>query len=496
MEVRQALIAAGAAEENPALSGAAEWSAQLQLGPQADAAEPKWALHVDSSLAGVASTLPEPLAKGAAAVLPLRLDLKGDASRAQLRVSLGERLRGTAALTRSGERWRIERGALQAGALAAALPPEPVLALEGHLPTLDLGTFLNLWQQAAQSEALPPLRARVSADQLLAGRSYPQASLSAAAAGGNTELTLESQGLRGRLHWPGSPDGAHPLLLQLTQADAALDLPLLTALPAAGRAAELTVDELSLEGRVLGQLRARLSAGEGARTAELHVGGGRQDLEGVLECTPQLQCTLRAALTSNDLAATLEAFGTRADLTAHSARLEGELSWPQDSAAPLATLSGHLHMQLEDGATRSAARPGEPAPFALLLVPALMRALNNDPSRGEAPPLELRYARLSADFALREGIASTSNLHLDGPDAEILMRARVNLLARDYDAETFVLRGEERLPAPLRHLGATPRIAALWLSLREWFGGGATEEEGTALRLRGPWNDPIVMAAE
>ena len=496
-EVPQALLAAGATEVSAALSGTAEWSAQLQLSPQADAARLKWALRVDSALAGVSSTLPEPFAKAAGAALPLRLDLEGEASRAQLHLSLGERLQAAATLERSGERWRIERGTLRTGpGGTAAVPAEPVLALEGRLPTLDLAAFLTLWQQAVQSQALPPLRARLSTEQLLAGRSYGPATVNAATLDGGTEISLDSQGLSGSLRAPRSADGAQPLLLRLAQADAELDLPLLAVLAVPGRPAELAVEELRFGGRVLGQLRAHLSASEAARVAQLHLRGGPQELEGVLECALQQQCTLRAALNSSDFAATLEAFGARADLSGRRARLEGELQWPQGAGAPLATLSGHLHMQLEDGATRSGAQPGEAAPFALLLVPALMRALNNDPGRGEAPPQELRYARLTADFALRDGLASTSNLHLDGPDAEILMRARVNLLAREYDAQAFVLHGEERLPAPLRRLGATPRIAALWLSLREWFGGGAPEEDGTALRLRGGWNDPIVMAAQ
>ena len=71
-----------------------------------------------------------------------------------------------------------------------------------------------------------------------------------------------------------------------------------------------------------------------------------------------------------------------------------------------------------------------------------------------------------------------TNLHLDGADAEILMRARVNLLARDYDGEAFILRGEERLPSALRGLGPTPRVAALWLSLRQWFSGERAGGDG------------------
>ena len=76
------------------------------------------------------------------------------------------------------------------------------------------------------------------------------------------------------------------------------------------------------------------------------------------------------------------------------------------------------------------------------------------------------------------------------------MRARVGLLARDYDGQAFILRGEERLPSAVRRFGPTPKVAALWMSLREWFTGSAAENARAALRLRGTWNDPIVMPAE
>ena len=104
---------------------------------------------------------------------------------------------------------------------------------------------------------------------------------------------------------------------------------------------------------------------------------------------------------------------------------------------------------------------------------------------------------MTADFALRDGLARTANLHLDGADAEILVRARVNLLARDYDGEAFILRGEERLPSALRGLGPTPRVAALWLSLRQWFTGTAPEEHGRgaafAGRLERPHSDACAV---
>src|SRR6185437_2230122 len=100
------------------------------------------------------------------------------------------------------------------------------------------------------------------------------------------------------------------------------------------------------------------------------------------------------------------------------------------------------------------------------------------------------------DFDVHDGEAATSNLHFDG-DAEILMRGRTNLVARSYDQQVWVLRGEGRLPAAVRRLGPTPRVAAAWLSLRELFAGGTREEGSKApLHLQGSWDNPIVVAAD
>jgi len=53
-----------------------------------------------------------------------------------------------------------------------------------------------------------------------------------------------------------------------------------------------------------------------------------------------------------------------------------------------------------------------------------------------------------------------------------------------------VLKGEERLPAAVRRLGPGPRVAALWMSLRELV--TASSHERAALRLHGTWDDPMV----
>jgi uncharacterized protein YhdP len=494
-EARQALLAAGASDD-AMLEGSAEWTALLTLLPGPAGSPPRWRVRADSNLIGVTSRLPEPFAKSESLSLPLRVEMQAGADAGQLRLALGERLRAMAALNRSGELWRIERGAVRLASTAPALPAEPVLTLEGRMSRLDLPPLLALWRQAGRDAALPALRARLSAAQLVVGqRTYGEASVTAEAALKGGTLELESEGLTGTASWPATVGEAHPARVHLSRLDAAQlgDAALGAGLVAAfGPAARLSIDTLEWQGRSLGSLGAQLtSRADGFDVAELGLTGETENSRGSVHCQDGA-CRAQFSLDSRDAAATLTAYGFRPELAASHALLAGELQWPQAAGPSLATLAGRLHMQLEQGVTRTAREAGGGVPLALLSVPALTAGLHALNGEGVLPGLS--FSRLTADFELRDGQATTSDLHFDG-DAEILVRGRTGLLAHDYDEQAWILRGEQRLPAAVRRLGPTPKVAAVWLSLRELFAGSA-DRTRAALRLRGTWEEPMVTSAD
>jgi hypothetical protein len=59
----------------------------------------------------------------------------------------------------------------------------------------------------------------------------------------------------------------------------------------------------------------------------------------------------------------------------------------------------------------------------------------------------------------------------------------VNL--RDYDGEPSSCAKKRSGSLQPCEASEPPAVAALWLSLRQWFTGTAPEERGTALRLQG-----------
>lgn len=478
LAVGEALAATGADSADHPLEGTADWSAELKLLPATEGRSASWSAHADSSLVAVASHLPEPLSKAAGSVLAAHLESSGSGDAGELRLALGERLRALAVLARRGDLWRIERGALNTSGAAPVLPAGPVLRVEGAVSRLDLPAYAALWRRLASGHLVPALSVELNAAELsVAGRSYRNVGIAADSTAGIDRLELQSAALAGTVRWPAVADATHPVIARLAH----LDVPDLEVVAALGPATLLTIDDLGWRGRSLGTFTASFSARTGALDViDAHLAGASEEMQGTLHCR-DAGCRATFQLDSSDAAGTLERLGFRSDLTAAHARSSGTLEWPlHDGTAELERASGLLHMELDDGLTRSAPAEAAPPPLGLLAVPGLVAGLGLP---------ELHFARLTADFAIGGGQAFTSDLHLDG-DTEILMRGRIGLLAEDYDTQVWVLKGEERLPAAVRRLGPGPRVAALWLSLRELFSG--SDRERAALRLRGTWNAPMV----
>jgi uncharacterized protein YhdP len=478
------------------LVGSSEWSGELAYQAARGSQLPQWHARADSSLVGVASSLPEPLAKSPGTAVPLHIEVQGGREKATLRLSLGERLRSVVALNPGpAPGWIIERGDLRLGSGTVSLPAVPVLRVQGRLPRLELPPYLVLWQQLRRSPGAPALSTQLlAAEMLVAGHRYPQVRVLTSRTPKGDQLELQSQQIMGVAGWPavGEPQAADLHLLRLTLPEVAKPSDGLALLAAFAPAAKVSVDELTWAGHSLGKLTGSLEARPGSLDIKNLLLSGPTQGSGTLRCSSG-SCRAQFSLDTRDAAASLRDFGFRAELAATKGSLTGELEWPLEGEKPLlARLAGHVDLSLQDGTTRPAGA-GEPgAPFPLLSVPALVAAMSEGVREAaQAGPQVLRFASLEGGFDLDRGVASTSNLHFDG-DAEILVRGRLGLVAQDYDQQVWILRGEERLPAAVRRLGPSPRVAAVWLSLRELFAGEA-RERSRALHLQGSWDAPIVL---
>ncbi|MBX5461100.1 MAG: hypothetical protein IRZ28_08420 [Steroidobacteraceae bacterium] len=436
----QKLVAFSQLPELPEITGQTPWTGEFVYSPSRDGEPAQWHGRADSTLVGVASALPAPLAKNSGSSVPLHIEISGAEDHADVRATLAGRVRALFALQeREASRWELTRGAIRAGAGAVEMPAADIVSVRGHLSRLDLPAYAMLWHQLPGSADVTRTEIDLTADELVIGdRVHTAASLQA---------TPSLTGADVRIH----ADTLGAITGTLTSSAEQLAI------------TDLTWNKDALRG------------------------------EGNLECRPDLaSCEARFELVTDNSSQALADLGFRPELSAAKGSLRGELAWQPRTERPwLETLTGRLSMRFEDGVVRQGVASDRP-PFALLTVPALLSSITPSAGTSAVPQGDLHFRTLAADFELAGGGASTSNLHLDG-DAEILMRGRTDLVAHDYDHEAWVLRGEERIPSSVRRLASAPRVAAAWLALRELLGDDESQRSRVVLHLQGSWEHPSVM---
>jgi uncharacterized protein YhdP len=331
----------------------------------------------------------------------------------------------------------------------------------------------------------------------VAGRHFPQVQLGIREDADGLQVRADSASLAGVLYVPHEISSRSPATLELARLEvapaenAASPAALVAALAPAAR---VDADSVIWNGRRLGTVHARFGVEDDRlHVQELLARGPSHELRAAGECERAFgRCRVAVQIDSHDVTQTLRDFAFAPEVAAQRATLIADVEWQPDGALPaLASLGGKVTFTLEEGRVLSAPAQDASPPFALLTIPALLREEGGTVAGDGAG--QVAFRRLEADYSLRDGQAFTANLHFDG-EAEVLARGRVGLVDRDYDQVAWVLEGEERLPAALRRFAATPRVAAAWLRLRDWFGAPDVGEPSAVVRLHGSWARPIASA--
>ena len=367
-------------DETLAPAGNAEWSGELAYLAGNDSRPAHWRVRADSSLVGVVSHLPEPLMKAAATAVPLHVEAQGTADEAQLRLSLGDRLRGVLALTTEGlRRARLGRtrvcrppaddatGGSSAATCSSVAPPPCCPASRWCWSKVGWAGSIcqRMWQPGSNSGrslrqrrfARISLRARCS----LPAAVTPMCGCWHERTEAGADLQLVSPDITGTAHWPAVTNASHPAqfhFARLNVPDGGAFAASAELIAALGPATELSVDDIVWEGHSLGSASATIeSGGNAVDVTDLRMNDSTQEVNGTLHCQ-STACRLKFNLDSTNAAATLADFGFRPDLTAAKATVEGDLEWQVGADQPaLATLAGRLNLRLEDGMTRTARDP-------------------------------------------------------------------------------------------------------------------------------------------
>jgi uncharacterized protein YhdP len=192
---------------------------------------------------------------------------------------------------------------------------------------------------------------------------------------------------------------------------------------------------------------------------------------------------------SEDVARMLDALGFVGILQGGRTSAKLDAVWPGGpSALALANMDGTLKVDVANGRILEV-QPGVGRLFSLVSVTELPRRLALD--FGDVVGKGFGFDSITGDFRFANGEASTQNLKIRGPAAEITITGRTGLKTHDYDQEVLVV---PHLGSSLPIVGAIaggPVGAAAGLAVQGILGHGLNQAARKRYHVTGTWEKPV-----
>lgn len=504
-------------------------------------------LLINSSLQGMAVTLPAPFGKTAESSLPIRLEMgamrtapggAGVPARAQdqLRLDIGRQATAIFQRDVSGAQARVLRGAIGVGLAddeAAPLPDEGVVA-NINLPVLDIDAWGQVLSRVGGDGKpvvgssvvpgasvamgyLPTVLAVRARELTVAGRTLHNMVVGGGRDGLVWRANLDARELNGYVEYR-QPAGTnagqvYARLARLAVGQtAAQDVEnLLDAQPASIPALDIQVDDFELRGKRLGRVNiAAVNLGSaGSREWRLNqfnietpearfAATGNWAALGNATAGRSIQERRRTVLNFKldilDAGEVLNRFGMPGVVRKGKGKVEGQVAW---MGSPLTvdypSMAGNFNVNVETGQFLKA-DPGIAKLLGVLSLQSLPRRLTLDFRDLFSDGFAFDYFR--GDVAIAQGIARTTNLQMKGVAAAVLMEGQADIAKETQNLRVVVVpeinAGSASLIASIVNpvVGLSTFLAQL--VLRGPLVNAATRE----FTIDGTWLEPRVTQVE
>ena len=490
------------------VSGSTQWHLATEFHSDANAAR-KQGARIDSDLRGLGIALPVPVGKSESEQRPFQVTLESDGDDAVLARSWLGNVRAIVRVARSDKGWGLDRGGIRADGNAPSLPNHRGLRIEGAVEKFVLDDWLALRGDDSGSRAgdggkklsdyLQAANVRVGTFEL-AGYQWSDVRGVLQATTSGWRVDVDGPGAAGQILIPEQFSGAQ--VLRATMERLVLDKPESSGTGKDGDTTDprnipnllIHVGSLTFMTRTLGTFDLQATrVPEGIRFDNVSIHGASAHAEGQGDwlVTPEGQrSSLKATVTSDDVAATLRALNYTDVIEAKHGELRGDLKWSGGFGSNMLDRAvGSISVSAETGQLL-AVQPGAGRVLGLFSVAALPRRLALDFK--DLTDKGLAFDKVQGDFELRDGNAYTSNLLLRGPAAEIGIAGRTGIATRDYD-QTAVVTGNLGASLPVAGaLAAGPAIGAALLLFSQVFKEPLKGITRGYYRITGPWDNPTV----
>ncbi|MDQ6647018.1 MAG: TIGR02099 family protein [Pseudomonadota bacterium] len=482
-------------------------------------------LSVDSPLDGITLKLPAPLDKPSASTLPLHVSMSLPVAGSDLQLGLGDVVRGHLRLSDGAQ--KPLAGIFMFGSEMPQALPSKGLRIRGSTPTLDVTGWVQRVAAGGTGDGPGLESIDVTTDHAhwfggqlgkLELRAVPKPDMlsvdvDGTAMTGNFSVPTSELNKRGvtarlkRLYWPRSPSGrdGEPKSAAVSgpakeEKDVAVPDPADTGInPSALPPFHLWIGDLRLGDAKLGEARLETwPTAKGMHIEQLRALSSQVQINASGDwdgTASNSQTHMRINFAAEDLGAMLGAFGFDGLVNGGKTIDLLDARWPgAPSGLSLATMNGTLSIDVKDGRIPEAGSPGVGRLLGLVSLAELPRRLTLD--FGDVFGKGLAFDSIEGDFHLANGNATTDNLVIAGPSANISVTGRTGLKAKDYDQEMRVV---PHVGNSLPLVGAVvggPIGAAAGFAVQGLLGKGLNKAASARYRITGSWGKPVMTLLE
>lgn len=512
-------------------SGSTYYSASIGL----QAGHP--AITVTSNLTGVALALPEPFAKSAESVMPLRfessvLNKQPNSSGVptqydKIQLQIGKIASVSYIRDISGSTAQVVRGAIGIGLdedESAPLPDEGVIA-NVNIPVLNLDAWSEvastlqkststsagtITEEDAYLSYLPNIMALRSQQLTMNGRVLNNlvvgggrkgllwsANLDATELSGYVEYLQPSSNNAGRLY-------ARLARLTIEQSQAQSVESLLEEQPTSIPALDIVIQNFELRGKNLGRIDIE-AVNRGSNNSQEQPREWRLNRFNVtmpeatltasgnwssIKASDQRRTVLNFVLDITDSGALLDRFGSPGVVRRGNGKVEGKVSWiGSPITLDYAHLGGNLSINIERGQFLQA-EPGIAKLIGVLSLQSLPRRLTLDFKDVFSEGFSFDFLR--GDVRIENGVARTNNLQMKGVNAAVLMEGEADIVQETQNIKVVVIPEINAGSASLLATAVNP-VIGISTFLAQWILRDPLIEATTQqFLLDGTWVDPKV----
>ena len=197
-------------------------------------------------------------------------------------------------------------------------------------------------------------------------------------------------------------------------------------------------------------------------------------------------------LTAESLGGMLDTFGFAGIIAGGQTIAHIDASWPgSPTAFVLANMTGSLDVSVQEGRILDVEPGAGGRLFGLMSLREIPRRLSLDFS--DLFKSGMSFNSIKGSFALADGNARTSNLHISSPAADITISGRTGLRNKDYDQEMVVTpRAGVTLPV-VGALAGGPVGAAAGLVVQTLIGKSINRAARSRYKVTGSWDKPRII---